>query len=95
MGAGETAAQFIEMDQFDWEEKFKPIPNHIEKGTTMFETFGKEVEFVKSCPENRIWTLLESDDGDMIIVEGFHFVNRLGYYVTEAPYEPNTNYQIV
>lgn len=89
-----SLTNFIEMDRIDWEEKFKPIPNHIEKGTMMFETFGKELDFVRSCPPSNVWTLLDVD-GDLCLSEGFHFVNRLGYYITEIPYEPDTNYQVM
>ena len=29
-----------------------------------------------------------------LITEGYHLVNRLGYYITENPSEPDTEYEI-
>jgi hypothetical protein len=38
---------------------------------------------------------MDSDeDDDTIIVEGFHFVNRLGYFITEIPFDKGTNYVV-
>lgn len=53
----------------------------------MFETFGPELDFVKTQPENTIWTLLDDDDGNPVIIQGFHFVNRIGYYITKIPWK--------
>ena len=70
-------------------EKFKPIKNHISKydnGSLMFETFGAEFEYVKEQDFRHVWTWV---DGDMssLLVPGVAYVNRLGYYVTEVPWE--------
>ena len=45
-----------EIDQyFEWEEKYKPIQNHIDTNASysgaMFETFGEEVEYVRAYPD--------------------------------------------
>ena len=47
---------------------------------TLFETFGKELAFVKAQPKNRIATLVDGDEG-VYICHGYHYVNRLGYFV--------------
>jgi hypothetical protein len=73
-----------------WDEKYKPIPNHIDKGNDKFETYGEELEFVRtinSTEPNRVWTLIEGDSGNLWIVNGYHFVNRLNYFITKNPYE--------
>jgi hypothetical protein len=70
----------------EWEEKFKPIKNKFSKhDELMYETYGEEVEYVKSIHPNFIWTYV---DGDMcsLIVAGYHYVNRIGYYITENPW---------
>lgn len=61
------------------------IPNHLTKEDRgydgkIFETFGVELEFVRSLPSDRVATLLDAD-GSICIGHGFHFVNRLGYFV--------------
>ncbi len=71
-------------------KRFKPIKNKISGEEAwegrMFETYGKALEFVQAQPPNRVWTLLDCD-GRLIVVTGFHFVNRLGYFVTKVPWE--------
>ncbi len=81
----------------EWVEEFKPAQNHIDKNAfidgLMFETYGKELEFVRAQDINRIWTFIESD-GVFCVSEGMHIVNRLGYAITEKPYAENTFYII-
>ena len=76
----------------NWLVKYHPIQNHLDTNAPfdgcMFETFGKEVEFVRAQPTAKIWTLLECD-GKTFICEGFHFVNRIGYFITEVSYPSN------
>lgn len=74
------------------EDHFKahlPIKNpHGDRGwgSTLWDTHGAELNFVRNQHENKVWTLME-EDGEMFIVTGFHFVNRLGYFVTEKPWD--------
>ena len=73
-----------------WEAKYRPIENHIDKGNDKFETYGEELEFVRSIhatEPNRVWTLIEGDSGNLWITNGYHFVNRLNYFITEVPFE--------
>ena len=97
----------IEMSVGEWEEQFKPIKNHLDDNASwqdengngiMFETYGNELDFVRGkCEPNPrcIWTLMDSEeDDDCVVVEGFHFVNRIGYFITENPAEERTNYVI-
>jgi hypothetical protein len=51
----------------------------------MYETYGKEIEFVKQQPANNIWTVLDVDGGT-IYANGYHHVNRMGYIITEVPW---------
>jgi len=90
--------RFVEMTEDEWFETYKPIENHLETNSSfdghMFETYGSEVEFVKSVPEDRIWMLGDGDDGGMYIWSGWGFVNRIGYFVTEVPCPPDTTIQV-
>ncbi len=65
------------------------IENHLDENAswdgTMFETYGVEVDFVKSQDPNKIWTLIDVDYG-MSVVAGWHFVNRIGYFISEEPW---------
>jgi hypothetical protein len=93
---------FIEITEEEWFDKFKPIPNHIDENASfsdgdngyMFETYGEELDFVKSQEPNRIWTYCDGDDRGTYIFEGMRIVNRIGYFVTAVPFDANKAYQI-
>jgi len=95
------------MTDAEWETQFKPINNHLDSNASwqdeagkgiMFETYGKELEFVREKRNenpNCVWTLMDSEEDDgCVIVEGFHFVNRIGYFITEIPFDKDTNYVV-
>jgi hypothetical protein len=71
-----------------WEAKYKPITNHFD-GTDKFETYGEELDFVRAQDPRCIWTLVDGDDGNLYIVDGYHLVNRINYFITEVPFEDN------
>ena len=52
----------------------------------MFETYGEELQHVKKQDSRHIWTYCEEDD-ILFLSQGFHLVNRLGYVITELPYD--------
>jgi hypothetical protein len=92
----------INIDEIiQWEEKYKPIPNHIDSGASwttdgvglMFETYGAEEEFVRQQPDNNVWTWVDSDEGSVIIT-GMAFVNRIGYFVTSEPWTDHVEVQV-
>lgn len=74
----------------DWVRTYKPVQNHICPNAsydgTMFETYGEEHHWVTAQEDQHIWTLID-EDGEMFILEGYHWVNRLGYFITEVPYD--------
>jgi hypothetical protein len=77
----------------EWEDfvaRFKPEtnPNNDSYDGFMFETFGEDHAKVReACDQNpgHIWTLLDCD-GSMVVANGMHFVNRMGYFICEVPY---------
>ena len=70
-----------------WVETFKPITNSLRKyEDTAFETYGEEVEFVQAQEPNKIWTEVDGEGG-CYITSGYHFINRVQYYITEIPWE--------
>jgi hypothetical protein len=89
---------FIEMDFDEWCETYKPIPNNIVEDSsfdgTMFETYGAEYEFVKKADPAYIWMYGDGDDGGTYIWNGWHIVNRIGYFITEVPCPPDTTIQV-
>ena len=89
---------FIEMDFDEWCDTYKPIPNNIVEDSsfdgTMFETYGDEVAFVKKADPAYIWMYGDGDDGGTYIWNGWHIVNRIGYFITEVPCPPDTDMQV-
>ena len=80
------------MDYETWIETYKPIQNHLSKYAsfdgTMFETYGDEVEFVKTQVEaQKVWTIRDGEDDTLILTAGMGWVNRLGYLVTEVAWQ--------
>ena len=73
-----------------WDEfvsEFKPVKNTQGDdawGGCMFETFGQDINIVLAAGREKVWTLF-SEGNSIWIGEGFHIVNRLGYFITEVP----------
>ena len=86
------------MTEDEWLETYKPKTNHLDSNAswngTMFETYGEEIEFVKSTPDNFVWTLLDVD-GESLIVNGQSWVNRMGYFVCEVPWNDDEFHEIL
>jgi hypothetical protein len=90
---------FTELEFEEWVDKYKPITNHIDTNASfdglMFETYGEEVEFVKQAGNGHIWMYGDGDDGGTYIWNGWGFVNRIGYFITEIPFTPDDTVQVV
>ncbi len=80
----------------EFEAIYKPQDNHIVGAENaafngwMYETYGPELEYVLSIARNpetsyRVWTILEGER--MCYAAGYHLVNRLGYLITERPFD--------
>ena len=93
----------------EWFDVFKPLVNPNSDGSGlcidgfgyMYETYGQDLEevlkvvekFGIKLKEQHIWTLIESDDG-LFIVDGYHLVNRQGYFITLDPVPTGSSYEI-
>ncbi len=72
----------------EWIETYKPMTNPFIKAPFngyMFETYGKEHLYVRTAKNNNIWTLIDAEG--LWIIPGYRFVDRLGYFITEIPWE--------
>ena len=79
-----------------WAAEFKLMPNHVTADAPfdgmMFETYGDDLAHVlsfanakRASDRRRVWTLVEDDEGEPVIVNGYHLCNRLGYFLTGKP----------
>lgn len=92
----------LTLSEDDFVSKYRPIANHLDANAsfdwgegygTLFETFGDELVFVRSQPADTIWTLL-TVDGYETVVNGYHFVNRLGYFICQMPVETGLSIEV-
>ena len=69
----------------EWVEKYKPIK--AKDGNVLaFETYGGYAKFISEKNNFNVWTLVEGE-GELEIVAGKRFINRLNYFVTEIEWE--------
>lgn len=71
-----------------WQDTFKPITNSITKqpNSITFETYGEEQELVRTTDPKFIWTEVDGEGGTYIVA-GYHYVNRIQYYITTNPWD--------
>lgn len=97
MGA-EPMNTTIQLNLEEWEQQFRPIPNTFSDDPAwsgmMFETYGEEHDFVCQRKLGRqVWTLVEGDNGTYI-VNGYSFVNRIGYFICKVAYDQPASYEV-
>ena len=83
------------MNVTEWEQKFKPLTNHLDSNASwqtddgqgiMFETYGDEYEFVNKYKESRqVWSYRDDEYEGLILVSGMSH-DPIGYFVTEIPW---------
>lgn len=66
-------------------DDYKPIIRENEG--MVFETYGEDLDFVKTQDQKRIWTVVDGDGENPVITAGFHYVNRIHYVITIKPWE--------
>ena len=91
--------QSIEEEEFI--EKYEPLQNPLTQdgpwNNWMFETYGEEHEIVLAelkKKSNNIWTLVDGDNVESIIISGYHWVNRQGYIITKKPYADGMDIEV-
>jgi hypothetical protein len=78
----------IQMDEFEFERRYRPIVTETGAWRDFDWTDPEEKRLIDvACSERRIWTTVDDGSGFVMLVSGWHFVNRLGYVVTEVPFE--------
>ena len=84
------------MDLGEWVDKYKPITNKYENDApfngTLFSVSEKDL--VHSTPANNVWTLIEVEK-DMYIENGYHLVNRIGFFITEIPFTDQNSEMLI
>ena len=92
-----------QMTEDEFDKQYPLITNHIDPNASwafgdgpgcLFETYGEELDFVRSQDPRTIWTLVDGDDGNQYVVSGYHFVNRIGYLISTIPFPEDTDIEV-
>lgn len=85
--------QFIELTEDEFDSQYPLVVNHLNPSAgwafddqigCLFETYGPEFEFVRQQDPRRVWTFVDAEDGHLAVTSGLHFVNRIGYLISQA-----------
>lgn len=85
-------------DAFDnWVEQYRPLENPdgdsgfcFDGKHMMFETYGKDLARVEKAAVEKpktVWTMVEGDEGGLYLTNGYHVVNRFGFFITEVEHD--------
>ncbi len=81
-----------------WQDTYKLLPNLLDDNASwqdengvgvMYETYGEEEAFVNAIDSHYVWTY----DGDYVM-NGRHFINRIGYFISSIPWKDEDNWCI-
>lgn len=98
--------RLVGMSFESWADEYQPMINHLTAGAAfdglMFETHGNELALAVAYADGsmgrsyrrKVWTLVEDDEGEPVIVEGYHLVNRLGYFLTVKAAQAGVQYHV-
>jgi hypothetical protein len=94
---------FIELTEDEFDDRYTLKSNHLnssagwaigDSGGCLFETYGEELSSVRQQDPCTVWTLTDGDDGDMYLISGYHFVNRIGYLLSTIPIPEDVTIQV-
>jgi hypothetical protein len=79
------------IDWHSFEKQYKPQRNPYDKNASfdgyLMETYGEEMDLVHQAPTSHVWTVVDSEESDdLLLISGYHYVNRIGYILTELPH---------
>lgn len=84
-------SDYVVLHEDTFYEYYKPY-RHPEASDDIWgghglETFGSDLELVRRCDQNYVWTVLDDAvSDDYWIATGMHYVNRVCYLLTEIPH---------
>jgi hypothetical protein len=96
-------SHFIPLTEQQFDEQFPLIRNHLNPHASwafddgpgcLFETYGEEFAFVLAQDRQRVWTLVDGDDGQQYLLSGLWMVNRIGYLISREPVAEGQNFEV-
>ena len=86
-GEGEGPADNVMSDD-DWMKEFDPV---LDADGLLFEISQNAENFQELVEAQRVWTMLDCD-GSLYLSPGVHWVNRVGYFVTNKSWTNKSVY---
>jgi hypothetical protein len=92
-----------QMTEDEFDEQYPLVRNHLNLNASwafgdgpgcLFETYGAELDFVRSQDPRTIWTLVDGDDGNQYVISGYHLVNRIGYLISTIPFPEDASIEV-
>lgn len=86
----------------DFIERYRPMRNVLDKnasfdfgeGGCLYETYGPELDHVRAQLPEHIWTIIDGEE-NLVIVSGYHLVNRIGYILAANPREDDAMIDVI
>lgn len=86
---------YRELTEEQWFDEFEPVMEEGADGSLKLFEWKSDTEVLsEACAQDRIWTMMSDDNGDLCISEGNRLVNRLHNLVTKKPWEPGVEYYV-
>jgi hypothetical protein len=81
-----------------WQEAFLPVQNeinvHAKYGGRFFVHEGEEWQHVVGHFAQQIWTMVEEEDGTLVLRNGVYVKNRRGYFLCERMHNPREFFRV-
>jgi hypothetical protein len=107
---GKTFPEYKRILWKTFEKKYKPILNKYQSSAEcpvyMFDTSDKEFKLLKRLADKfakteggkngyHVWTMVDGERDKVIILNGWHLVNRLGYLITEERWQEGEEIEVI
>jgi hypothetical protein len=83
--------EYLHLSYDAWFDTYKPVLSSF--GDVKDYDYDEARNLARSVHSNRLWTLLDCD-GQLVIANGWHYVNRLGYHMTELPFKAGITIEV-
>lgn len=82
-----------------WQQSFLPQKNPLSPrgkfNATMFEHAGAQWNYIIGKHAQQLWTLLEEEDGTLVIRNGIYVKGRKGYFFCERWHNPRELFRVI
>ena len=79
----QVTTQFVSGNEDDFYARFEDVTEIPEEAGMGWPS---KASLDKALKQRRLWTMIEGDEGSLLFVPGFHYVNRLSHWTSKKPY---------